>query len=352
MESEAGEAIAGALLGVALGDSIGLPYEGLSAARAARWYGPAERQRLIAGRGLVSDDTEHSCMVAQALIAAGDDPERFARALAWRLRGWLLALPGGAGMATLRAIAKLCVGFGPASSGVFSAGNGPAMRAPLLGAAIADRELLARFVRASTRLTHTDPRAEHGAYAVALAARHAADGRADPRAWLAELREALGPEAEELLARLEQAVDSAERGRSARELAVALGLERGVSGFVLDTVPIALHGWLSHPRDLRAAVAEVVACGGDADTTAAIAGGVVGAGLGRGGLPEDWLASLAEWPASVAWMERLAAQLARRLAGGEPERPLAVAYPLRLARNLVFLAIVMAHGFRRLLPPY
>jgi ADP-ribosylglycohydrolase len=47
------------------------------------------------------------------------------------------------------------------------------MRSAVLGSAVDDPDTLAELVRASTRLTHTDPRAEAGALAVALAARHA-----------------------------------------------------------------------------------------------------------------------------------------------------------------------------------
>ena len=86
---------------------------------------------------MVSDDTEHAIMVAESLLDAAADAERFAAALAWRMRFWLLGFPAGAGSATLRAILKLWLGCPPARSGIPSAGNGPAMRAPLLGVALA-----------------------------------------------------------------------------------------------------------------------------------------------------------------------------------------------------------------------
>ncbi len=59
--------IIGCLMGAAIGDALGLPYEGLSRQRAARLLGPPDRYRLIGNRGMVSDDTEHLCLVAQAL---------------------------------------------------------------------------------------------------------------------------------------------------------------------------------------------------------------------------------------------------------------------------------------------
>ena len=68
-----------------------------------------------------------------------------------------------------------------------------------------------------------------------------------------------------------------------------MGLSRGVTGFVCHTVPICIHAWLSHPGDYRSAVESVIRCGGDADTTAAITGGIVGAAVGRAGIPDEWV---------------------------------------------------------------
>jgi len=138
----------GLLLGTAVGDTLGLPREGLSARRASRLYPGPLRQRLVLGRGMLSDDTEHACMTAQALLAAGEDPDRFARALAWKLRWWLLALPAAIGWGTLRAIVRSWIGFAPSQSGVQSAGNGAAMRAPIIGAWLDDPD---RSPRGSTR---------------------------------------------------------------------------------------------------------------------------------------------------------------------------------------------------------
>ena len=48
---------------------------------------------LIFGRGMISDDTEQACMVAQALIVSGGDVEAFRQNLGWQFRLWLLGLP-------------------------------------------------------------------------------------------------------------------------------------------------------------------------------------------------------------------------------------------------------------------
>ena len=85
--------IVGSILGTAVGDAIGLPYEGLSRQRAKKLFGQPDRHRLLFGRGMISDDTEHTCMVAQALIGSGGDVSAFRRSLAWRFRFWMIALP-------------------------------------------------------------------------------------------------------------------------------------------------------------------------------------------------------------------------------------------------------------------
>ncbi len=348
------EAVVGALIGLAVGDALGLPWEGISRRRQARWAPTLERHRFFFGCGMVSDDTEHACMVAQALIASGQDPERFARELARRLRWWLLSMPAGIGLATLKATLKLCCGVSPHRSGVFSAGNGPAMRAPILGAAIADIDTLREFVRISTTMTHTDPKAWHGAWAVALATRIAASGQpVSAEQFLHELRATLSDEPDvSLLPLIEQAADSVSRRESTEEFAQQLGLQRGVTGFVNHTVPVVLHAWLSFPDDHRAAITSLIRCGGDTDTTAAIAGGIIGCRVGSHGLPNDLLESLRDWPRSVPWISQLASRLADCCENEAPANPPRLSASKVLVRNVAFAALVLAHGFRRLLPPY
>jgi ADP-ribosylglycohydrolase len=318
------------------------------------------RQHFLLGRGMASDDTEHACLTAQALLAAAGDEHRFARSLAWRLRGWLAAMPAAVGWATLRAIMKLWIGFSPATSGVFSAGNGPAMRAPVIGACLADDpERIATLVRVSTRLTHTDPRAEEGALAIALAAAHGirrGPSGVDPGVLLDELAPRI--QGDELRRALDQVGDHLVRSAPAAEFARALGFTRGVSGYMLHTVPAALFCWLSSPGDVARCVEEVILLGGDADSTGAIVGALAGATAGASAIPAAWLAGITDWPRSISWMERLGAQLAARFGGtgaegaeAEKAGPLPLFWPAIPLRNMLFLAVALAHGFRRLLPP-
>jgi len=222
----------GCLLGTAVGDSLGLPYEGLSARRAAKLFPDTSKHHLVFGKGMVSDDTEHAAFVAQALIHSRGNVDVFQKRLARSLRWWFLALPAGVGFATARSILKLWIGFSPQKSGVFSAGNGPAMRSPVLGVACGhNAEKLKQFVKASTEITHSDPKAYYAALAVALAAHQSTgDEKPSPQRYLSTLKDLLPEDdAEELHELLQRAAVSADNGEPVTEFASNIGSRNGIS---------------------------------------------------------------------------------------------------------------------------
>ncbi|MCC7487841.1 MAG: ADP-ribosylglycohydrolase family protein [Burkholderiales bacterium] len=354
-------AIVGCLLGTAVGDALGLACEGLSRRRQARLFPRLDGYRLLPfGKGMCSDDTEHACMLAQSLIATAHfrDPDGMGRRLgadfAWRLRFWLLGLPAGIGLATLRAILKLWLGIPARSSGVNSAGNAPAMRSALIGVCHGtDVPRMRALVHAATRITHNDARAQNGAQAVALAAYLAATRDADIAA--DEFIALLAPlcERDAALGELMRAMAlSVARGESAAAYAASLGCAKGVSGYMYHTVPVALQIWLRRQTDFRGALIEAVRLGGDTDTVGAVIGALIGARVGKEGIPAEWLRDLWEWPRTTAWMERLGARLARSCEERASAGVLRLNWIELALRNLLFVPLVLAHGLRRLLPPY
>jgi hypothetical protein len=92
------EAVIGCLLGTAVGDALGLPYENLSRRRQLRLCRDPGRYHFLFGRGMASDDTEHACLTAQALITSAGDIPGFRRDLGRRLRWWFAGLPGLSGL--------------------------------------------------------------------------------------------------------------------------------------------------------------------------------------------------------------------------------------------------------------
>jgi len=339
----------GCLLGTAVGDSLGLPYEGMSAARGTKVFPDTSRHHLLFGKGMVSDDTEHACFVAQALIRSNGEADKFQRQLARSLRWWLVALPAGVGFATLRSTIKLWCGISPRNSGVFSAGNGPSMRSPVLGVVFGDDpENLRIYVQKSTEITHSDPKAYYAALAIALAAHH--NTRSDsPSAieYLQALELLLPDNANDFLALVQGAAASATIDEPVTHFAKEIGSKNGISGYSYHTVPCVLQVWLRYPDDFGAGLQEIIQAGGDTDTAGAIYGGIVGARVGRQGIPEDWLKNIVEWPRSIEWMEKLGQAVAAN-ADDSPR----YFRPGVLLRNLLFLIFVLAHGVRRLAPPY
>jgi ADP-ribosylglycohydrolase len=229
------------------------------------------------------------------------------------------------------------------------------MRAAVLGVyAWKDPALLPQLVRASTRLTHADPAAEHGALAVALAAAYGMGMEPDairPAGFLSFVGEHLA--GTPMMRLLQTAARSVEDRVPFSDFLEANGCGRGVSGYINHTLPAAIFCWLRWPGDFRTAVEQMVMAGGDADTTGAIVGALVGATTGARAIPQEWLDGLMEWPRTAAWMRKLANTLPEGLGSeGASVTPVPLFWPGLLVRNLFFLGVVLTHGFRRILPPY
>lgn len=74
--SENPSAVAGCLVGQAIGDMMGLPYENLSPRRVAKLVS-LDRPRIFFGYGCGSDDTEHMGLTAEAIAFAQGDVSKF-----------------------------------------------------------------------------------------------------------------------------------------------------------------------------------------------------------------------------------------------------------------------------------
>ncbi len=350
------ERLRGVMLGTAVGDSLGLPAEGISRRRSRRLFPRPWRHRFLLKRGMLSDDTEHAFFVGQALLAYPDSAQGFGRRLARSLRWWLLALPAGVGWATVRAIARLWIGIGPLKSGVRSAGNGAVMRAAPLGAFFAGSpRRLDEYLKVCTGITHSDPRALTGATAVARIAAWVMREGARKSLSIGKLSSLLlsaAGEDEEWAGLVKALCGALRRGSSVCEFADSLGLEKGVTGYVSHTVPVAIYAWRRHYGDFEATLGAVLDCGGDSDSVGAIAGALAGAVVGEAGIPAGWIDGIIDWPRGVGTLRRLADGLAVAREGTGSRNT--VRYPVAgvVVRNAVFLAVVLLHGLRRLAPPY
>jgi ADP-ribosylglycohydrolase len=361
--------ITGIIIGTAVGDSLGLPTEGMSPKRIKRlkWLDESQplKHHFIFGKGMWSDDTEHTIMLTQALLASGGNLRKFQLSFAWELRWWLLSLPAGVGLATAKAIIKLWLGFSVKHSGVFSAGNGSAMRAAMVAAYFPDDpEKRLAFTIAQSMITHIDPKATIGAIAVTELVAYALKHEEIPSAEVVmELMNTSGDADLGVVRGVDNArrdwklisnlmYEGWENGLTAEEflktLLKSIGgrPERGVTGYVYQSVPIAIYAGVKENWDFEKVIKTIISLGGDTDTVAAIAGSICGAFSGAEAIPVRWRNNVKEWPCSMDDIERLAIAVIEK----KKIRVRARASIPLLLRNIVFLGVVILHGFARLIP--
>lgn len=342
------------LAATALGDSLGLPYENMPGKRVRAITKGIIRQRFVLGRrGMISDDTEHALITARALMDAGTDVKLFERKLPVRLRRWLKTFPPGIGKATLTSIFLMSF-RDPSKCGRPSAGNGPLMRAPIIGLYHSqDQAVRDAFIQASTRMTHADPRATFMASGIADIVAHSTAGHL---AWplMSQLfRKAAERHVEkgdiahvDELTELLDLLDASHHHGYELDIGLSvIGCGKGIDGYVYRSALGAAY-IASHSDSLHSAIRKSVLAGGDTDSTAAIA-----AALWACEMPSDassQLSGIFDWPVLPELLERHARGLALREVCRIEEPPLV----RQLLRNLVFVALDMGHIIRRFLPPY
>lgn len=346
--------IDGLFVGLAVGDSIGLATEGLRPSRIrSRGWGEAIKHRFLPGRGMWSDDTEHAIMLAQSLLKSSGNERDFIRSFAWELRWWILGMPAGCGMATAKAVIKLWLGWPADRSGVFSAGNGPVMRTPVVAAMFPyDPELRLNFVRLHTKMTHSDPRAEISAIVITELCALMLEAKTKPGlAQIIELMELANQKCANGMDDEWSFITGAfkhsfEQSLDLTKFFIALNVdpEKGVSGYAYHTVPAVLYAGLRNSWDYESTLTELIRAGGDTDTVAAIAGAVCGAYGGLASIPSSWQKGVSEWPVSISDLLKLS----RAIPCKHPTRIRAYWSPFLILRNLFFLSICLIHGFLRL----
>ncbi|HEV3340277.1 MAG TPA: ADP-ribosylglycohydrolase family protein [Pirellulales bacterium] len=268
--------ILGCILGGALGDAVGGPYENRPLPIRIN---PDAALRL-------SDDTQLTLLTCDALVHTGrPDPQHIAAAFAASFQQRQL---NGLGASTFKALQELAAGGHWAlvgSKGEFAAGNGPATRiAPLAFLLDASNTTDRQTIRDVCRITHHNDEAYCGALAIVVAIQLAFRGR-----WRG---------GEGLIREVSLHLpDSAVRDRltaMAADSADApfddIARRFGTSGHVVESVPLAM---IAAERlgefGFRAVIEEIIAVGGDTDSTASIAGQICGTCGAHQGLPQDWL---------------------------------------------------------------
>ena len=286
--------VVGTVLGLALGDALGAPFEFQRAHRIPDPIPAFELPWLGLPPGSTTDDTAMAMNLVRSLADHGSlDGDDLVR----RHLEWFASRPPDVGNLTSKVLSLAATGT-PAPDAAravweqrgpeVSAGNGSAMYCAPLGAAYALRrdELLEAAPRLSA-LTHYDERCRTAVLALTLAVAALVRGETP----LVALEDAIGT-----------TIDR-EGGEELEFLVGAAGAQRPVAGpdmgFVLFTTGLglqALHRASEAPSigpdEFEQELRRIVALGGDTDTNAAVAGALLGAAVGASKLPGKWLERL------------------------------------------------------------
>ena len=281
----------GCLLGLAVADALGAPYEGLTALDIFYRFGlPDALVKNPSGDTLYyTDDTEMMIGLAETLgERVTVDEARLVRAFAENYHP-----ERGYGQGARRVIERMCRGknWRALAATIFpggSFGNGAAMRVAPVGLVFADDpDEVWRQAAASALPTHTHPVGIEGAQVLALAVALLVRAETfDRRAFYRTLRDRVVTE------------------EFRWHLRVAAKLRPGdpVSGLgstlhAHRSVVTALACFANTPGDFEAAVGLAIGLGDDTDTVAAMTGALVGAFAGTAAIPPGLVAKLEDGPA-------------------------------------------------------
>jgi ADP-ribosyl-[dinitrogen reductase] hydrolase len=292
----------GAIVGLAVGDALGAPYE---FQRRELIPVPLEafvRRWMQRPPGSWTDDTAMARNLWTSLIA--NDGRLVLDDVLARHLVWFESSPPDIGNQTRLALAEAARGTPEPARVVFerrgpevSAGNGSVMYCAPLGVVRSDTpESLFDEAPALSMLTHWDERCRTACLAVTLAVASLVRGEPHDAAVVDAVRAVGDREGGE---ELEYLVDQAGRARP---------LDGPDMGFTLFTAGIGLQV-AGEGRKFEEGLRHVVGLGGDADTNAAVAGALLGALHGIDAIPDDWVATLEEGARIRAEAEELAALL-------------------------------------------
>lgn len=316
-------AIRAALLGLAVGDALGVPVEFIG--RAVRQADPVTGLRGYGTHhqppGTWSDDSSLTFCLAETLARPGglaelpDLADFGQRCINWLNNSYWTATGEtfDVGNATRAAIGSLSRGVSPTMAGPRSEldnGNGALMRIlPLVFHSTwqtkdLNMDAAWSLTEAVASVTHGHPRSTLGCFLYLLVARGLVAGLA-PKAAYAQMQALATPwlQTGSILAVVQ---DTHYQRVLDGTLIGAAGSTIKSSGYVVHTLEAALWCLLRHDT-YAATVLAAVNLGDDTDTTGAVAGGLAGLAHGAAGIPAEWLAGLARRADIEDLAQRLAA---------------------------------------------
>ena len=307
----------GSIVGCAVGDALGAPFEG-----ALPWHidlNPEEEPhfRVIPGYpiGQYTDDTQLTMAIMRAVCRMGAvEGSSIAEEFVTLWRTDEIVGPGGSCSEAVYTILVRGVGWEQAGTPEGRAGNGTAMRAAPIGLwNHAHPEEIAEDARISSIITHKDTRSIGGTIAVAKAVSLCVNSTdIDPPDFLSQISDSVRG-ASAIFADCLDALTSwlrLEPPEAFSHIYAAGEPDMGsqdppyVTPYVIPTVLCALYCFLRTPRDFIKSVVGAIKAGGDTDTVAAITGSISGAFNGIDSIPGHLVRTLKDSEEIIALTEQ------------------------------------------------
>lgn len=288
--------IAGALYGVAIGDALGAPLEFMERGEIARKHGRVTEMIgggwLKVAPGEITDDTQMTLAVAEGIV---EDPDNPIKGIGARFIDWARSGPKDIGITCSMSIRGAAAKgrqdepdeemwfeaskYTSKANGGRSGGNGALMRTVYPGLYYKGLLMAVETAGAIAQMTHWDKESTDACNLYTEMIHLIIEAENNEEAW--------------------QLAKKALKG-SQYKLEPRNGV--GPTGYVVDSFKCALHS-LAVTKTFEGAIVEAANLGGDADTIAAITGGLAGALYGYDNIPQRWTQALA--PDTRAQLDRL-----------------------------------------------
>lgn len=294
MQNSIYDKVSGCLLGLAIGDTLGMPFEG---------YRNITKEDIMFFKGRYTDDTQMMIGIIETLIEKnGFDPAYCAQRFVENFEPYR-----GYGGRIYGIMDKLRKGYRWDEVGTDSFGNGCCMRIAPIGLFYAnDINALIENARLSSIITHKDKEAVWAAilfaYAVSVSFKMALNKqKIEKQKFIQTICKPFDKT---------KIVKELEKYKNLNTDDISKNISRvyGCGVMAIKSVPCAIYSFL-HSKDFEQAVTNAILCGGDTDTVGAMTGALAGSFYGISNIPEKYINILEESDKGKSYILNLSKKL-------------------------------------------